>query len=195
MKAIKRFFLGRLFTEKLLLLLFVALAVGIWFSAFAHQATAFWRDRTVVQTTLHVQNDWLTREAQIEANAQKAMGLLVPSKTLNDASLLREVNGIANTVGLGRLIMSDEYRAERLPQSDFAVNHRRFTLNKVGAGATDPSQGWNQIRAFCAELEKHAPYIGLDEFRLIADRANPAALNAIFRVSSVEIIANPGPRP
>src|SRR2546423_478769 len=102
MKAMKNFFLGRLMTEKLLLVLFIALGAAIRASRIASASTGLWREHKVLKSTLDIQARWLASRTEIEAKAQKAIGQLEPSRTLNDASLFREVNAIANSVGLGK---------------------------------------------------------------------------------------------
>jgi hypothetical protein len=43
------------------------------------------------------------------------------------------------------------------------------------------------LLSFYNELDKRAPYIGLEEFSLTVNPGNPALLSAVMRVSSVEI--------
>ena len=47
---------------------------------------------------------------------------------------------------------------------------------------------WDGLKRFYLELTKRSPYIGIEQFSLQAERANPAVLNASLRVSSVEIV-------
>ena len=43
------------------------------------------------------------------------------------------------------------------------------------------------LLSFYDALDKRAPYIGLEQFSLTVNPSNPALLNAVMRVSSVEI--------
>ena len=46
---------------------------------------------------------------------------------------------------------------------------------------------WATLKQFYLELSKRSPYIGIEQFSMQVDRANPALLNANFQISSVEI--------
>jgi hypothetical protein len=176
-RALKALFLGRLLREKLLLVVFIALGAFIWLYSFGGRAARFWRTQQANRSTLATQTLVLGRRAAIEARAQQSISRLDPARTLNDTRLLGEVNAIANGVGLRNNLSSDDPRNERTSQ--FAVNSLRFTVRKADLGS---------LVKFYQELQKHSPYIGLEEFSLQADPANPALLNASLRVSSVEII-------
>ncbi len=49
---------------------------------------------------------------------------------------------------------------------------------------------WDSIKNFYVGLQKRSPYIGIEQFSLQVDRANPALLSASIRISSVEISAH-----
>jgi hypothetical protein len=49
---------------------------------------------------------------------------------------------------------------------------------------------WGALKTFYLALGKRSPYIGIEQFSVQVDRANPALLNASFQISSVEISRN-----
>jgi hypothetical protein len=49
---------------------------------------------------------------------------------------------------------------------------------------------WASLKQFYLALSKRSPYIGIEQFSLQVDRANPTVLNASFQISSVEISRN-----
>ena len=63
--------------------------------------------------------------------------------------------------------------------SQFAVNTVQFSLRN-----TD----WESLKRFYLELSRRSPYIGLEQFSLTVTPGNPTLLNAMLRVSSVEIV-------
>jgi len=50
-----------------------------------------------------------------------------------------------------------------------------------------PKADWEALKNFYFTLQARSPYIGIEQFTLQAERANPALLTAALRVSSVEI--------
>ena len=186
MKNLKAFFLGRMLREKLLLVVFIALGTAIWLSSFSTRAARFWHEQSETRRTLVNQALWIGRRGEIETNAQKAISKLDPARTLSDTRLLGEANAIANNVGL-RNFNSEDARTQTTSQ--FAVNSLRFTVRRAS---------WEALKAFYTEVQKHSPYIGIEEFMVQADPGNPSSLSASFRVSSAEVlpsVAARKPRP
>ena len=175
MSTLRAFFLSRLLREKLLLVAFAALGAAILLSSFGGRAARSWRTYRVTTATLAEQQQWLANRAAIEAGAKQAVTNLDPSRTLDDTRLVGELSTLARAQGLR--FTSDSPRTERSGQ--FAVHTVQFNLMKMD---------WEALKRFYLELTKRSPYIGIEQFSLQADRANPLQLNASLRVSSVEIV-------
>lgn len=175
MNALRTFFLGRLLREKLLLVVIVVLVALTFLSNFSRRVVQAWRTQHATTVTLADQAQWLANRATIEAGAGRAVKNLDPAKTLDDTQLVGELNGLARAQGLR--FTSDTPRTERSGQ--FAVHTVQFNLLKMD---------WNSLKNFYLELTKRSPYIGIEQFSLQSERANPAVLNASLRVSSVEIV-------
>jgi hypothetical protein len=90
--------------------------------------------------------------------------------------LLGELSTIADQVGVRNNTSSEILGTELTNQ--FAVN----TVQVAVRNADLPS-----LLSFYDALDKRAPYIGLEQFSLTVNPSNPALLNAVMRVSSVEI--------
>ena len=84
MRALKAFFLGRLLREKLLLVVFVALAALIWLSNFGRRANRFWQTQRSTSNELADQTQWLANRQAIENEAVLAVKNLDPVRTLDD---------------------------------------------------------------------------------------------------------------
>lgn len=170
----KAFFFGRALREKLLLLIFVLLALLIWLGGGLRRGRALWGDLRATQTELATQQVWLANASAIEAKAAATTKSLDPAKTLNATRLVGELNTLVGRIGLNADIGSQ--RTEQTNQFAFhsvQMNIRRSDL------AT--------LLKFYAELSRRSPYIGLEQFTLTVDRGNPGQLNASFRVVSVEL--------
>ena len=61
----------------------------------------------------------------------------------------------------------------------FSINSVQFSLRN-----TD----WDSLKRFYLELSQRSPYIGIEQFSLTVNPANPTLLTATLRVSSVEIV-------
>jgi predicted RNA polymerase sigma factor len=175
MNALKAYFLSRLLREKLLLVGIAVLAALMLLSNFGRRAARSGREWHATTVALAEQQQWLANRAAIEAGAGRAVQNLDPARTLDDTRLVGELNTLARAQGLR--FTSDTPRTERSGQ--FAVHTVQFNLLK-----TD----WEALKRFYLALTQRSPYIGIEQCSLQADRANPGALNASLRVSSVEIV-------
>jgi hypothetical protein len=173
----KAFFLSRLLREKVLLTALMALAAIVWLAAVARRGHRLWADWRATNTLLATQQQWLENRAQIEASAAKAVEHLDPSRTYSSTRLLGELSTIADQVGVRSNTSSEILGTERTSQ--FAVNTIQFSLRNTS---------WESLKSFYLELSKRAPYIGIEQFSLTVVPGNPLLLNAMLRVSSVEIV-------
>lgn len=171
----KAFFLSRLLREKILLLAFVLIGALIWLSGVGERANVRWREIKTTSTDLDVQQRWLLQRARIEKEAQVAIEHLEPSKSLDSVRLQSELNTLARTAGLTNYTVSDS-RTSRTSQ--FAVHSVQFSAQNANISA---------LITFYQSLAQRAPYLGLEEFKLGSNRANPSQLAATWRVTSVEI--------
>lgn len=172
----KAFFLSRLLREKVLLFGLTAIAAVMWLSAVSTRVRTFWIQAQTTSANLKEQKAWLGERDRIERDAKAAVQHLDPSRTFDTVRLQGELNAIAQSVGILKGTSANDTQTSTGPQ--FSINSVRFTLNNVG---------WIPLKQFYAELSKRAPYIGIEEFVVAGNRANPAQLNVSLRVSSVEI--------
>ena len=121
---------------------------------------------------------WLANREAIEASAQKAASRLEAARTLDGTRLLAEVSSMARDAGL-RSTTSGEN--QDVSNGQFAVHTLQFNVSKAE---------WPTFMAFYVALRDRSPYIGIEQFSLLSDRANPVLLNANLRISSVEIVRN-----
>jgi hypothetical protein len=172
----KAFFLSRLFREKLILLAFILLAAAMWLSSALTRARAFAQEVSATSTELWDQKRWLARRAEVEASAKSAVQQLDPSRTYDSVRLQAELVAIAQSVGLSKDYSVDD--AQVSPGTQFSLNSVRFVIRNAE---------WQALERFYKELSKRSPYIGIEEFSVYSNKANPSQLNAALRVTSVEI--------
>ncbi len=173
----KAFFLSRLLREKVLLTALMALGAIVWLTGVARRGRGLWLEWRGTSTLLATQQQWLDNRAQIEAAAAKAVGHLDPARTFSSTRLLGELSTIADQVGVRSNTSSEILGTERTNQ--FAVNTVQFAIRNTGLAS---------LLNFYQELDKRAPYIGVEQFSLTVVPGNPSLLNAMLRVSSVEIM-------
>jgi hypothetical protein len=172
----KAFFLSRLFREKLILVAFIVLAAAMWLSSALGRASVFAQKVRATSTELRDQKQWLAGRAQIEAAAKNAVVQLDPSRTYDSVRLQSELVAIAQSVGLSKDTAIDD--AQVSAGTQFSLNSVRFVIRNAD---------WGTLERFYKELSKRSPYIGIEEFAIYSNKANPSQLNAALRVSSVEI--------
>ncbi|GAB1487865.1 hypothetical protein MASR2M8_03060 [Opitutaceae bacterium] len=178
----KGFFQHRLPREKLLLLAFAGLVAVVWASATGGRAAAFAREYARVSNDLAEQRLWLERREAIAASAASAIANLDPARSFNAVRLSAELGAVAAATGLSGSTSSEALPLERTPQ--FAVNSVRYRITR---------SDWDTIKRFYLELSKRAPYITIEQFTLSAERANPAQLNALLKVTAVEVASGAAP--
>ena len=84
------------------------------------------------------------------------------------------MNAISARAGL--TADNNSQRSERTSQ--FAFHTVQINFRKADLGA---------LLKFYGELSQRSPYIGLEQFSLTVDRANPSQLNVSFRAVSAEL--------
>jgi len=178
-RNLRAFFLGRLFREKLLLTGFFVMAALVWLSSLSGRTGRLVRGVKITTSTLSEQQLWLSNKGPIEAEAQAAAGKLDAVRTLDGTRLLAEVSAIAAEAGLNKGTTIGETKDS--PIGQFAVHTLQLSVSKVD---------WTTLKQFYLELGKRSPYIGIEQYSMQVDRANPALLNASFQLSSVEISRN-----
>jgi len=171
----KAFFLSRLLREKLLMLAFVMIGALIWLSGVGERANAQWRAFKATSTDLNLQQMWLLKRERIEKGAQLAIEHLEPTKSLDSVRLQSELNTLARAAGLSNYSVSD---SRTVRTSQFAVHSVQFSARNADIG---------KLIVFYQSLSQRAPYLGLEQFKLASNQANPAELAATWRVTSVEI--------
>jgi hypothetical protein len=172
----KTFFFSRHIREKVLLTALLALIAIVWLGRVARSARVFWAEWRANAAVLAEQQQWIDNRAGIEASAAKAIQHLDPARTFSSPRLLGELSTIADQVGVRNNTSSEILGTE--PTNQFSVNTVQIAVRNTDL----PS-----LLRFYDELDKRSPYIGLEQFSITVNPANPALLSAVMRVSSVEI--------
>lgn len=176
--TLRALYLSRPLREKILVAALAAILVLWWLSNFVGRAQERWASARSTTLDLQDQAQWLARSDVIIDSANKAAARLDASRTLDGTRLLATVDALAGDAGL-RNTTSGEIT--HVSSGQFAIY--RLSFNVVGAD-------WPSLKEFYLGLQKHSPYIGIDQLSLQANRANPALLNVVVRLSSVEIASH-----
>lgn len=171
----RAYFLGRHLREKILLVAFVLIGAVIWLSGVGERLNKQRKEIKITSSELDVQRRWLAERQRFERQAELAIEHLDPSKTFDNVRLQTELNALARSAGLSNYDVSDN-RTTRTSQ--FAVHSVQFSARNADMAKL--------IRLYQL-LAQRAPYLGLEQFSLASNRANPSQLTAMWRVTSVEI--------
>lgn len=169
----KRVFLRRTPRERFLILVFLAAAAVVWLVSALGRLQARRTEAQMGAGQLATQQFWLGRKAEIEARAAKAGTTFDPKRTLNATNLVGEVSALARTAGLSAA--TEAPRTQRTGQ--FAYHTVQVAFRRADLAS---------LIKFYRALGQRAPYLALEEVSLVANRANPAEIDARFTVFSVE---------
>ena len=169
----KQKFLQRSRRERFLILVFLVTAAVVWLVSATGRLRTRWRDSRVVAVDAQIQEISLKSKAEVEARAARAGAHLDPARTLDATRLVGEVSGLAARAGLSAGV--EPPRSQRSDQ--FAYHTVQVSFRRASLAA---------LVKFYRELSLRAPYLALDECAVTASRSNPAELDAVFTIFSVE---------
>jgi hypothetical protein len=150
-RALRAFFLGRSLREEIMVVAFILLIFGWWFSRFEARAAGFLHETKQTTSELNSQAQWLSKESASRFDA---------SRTLNSTALLTEAHNLASEAGLPTPsgdLDPDESNGQ------FSVHTLRFQIQRAD---------WTSLQNFFLALEKRHPYIGVEQFDLRVDKAS-----------------------
>jgi hypothetical protein len=174
-RTLRALFLGRLLRERIMLAALLAILALGWLSNYSTQVGRFLARHKSITSDLADQSQWLANRAAIEDSARRAASRLDASRTLDATRLLAEMSAMAREAGLQNTSGGE---SQDVGGGQFTVHTLEFNLLKAD---------WNSLKAFYVAVQQRSPYIGIEQFSIQADHANPALLNVSLRVSSVEI--------
>ncbi|HEY1848524.1 MAG TPA: hypothetical protein VGG37_04930 [Opitutaceae bacterium] len=174
-RRVRSAFLGLAQREMALIAVFAVMVAVVWAWSVAGRTARFGREVRSTTGSLNEQQLWLSNRAAIEQQAQASAGRLDPSRTLDATRLLAEVSAIATE---SNLPSNSTGAPKDVSSGRFSVHSLEFNVTKVD---------WNTLKQFYLALSKRSPYIGVEQYSMQADKANPALLNASFQISSVEV--------
>ena len=168
-----RFFNTKSLRERLLVLAFAAIAALWWGASLAERAQANVRAWRSAAEDAEVQRLWLAQSATVGERTAQVARQLDASRTLNAAQAYAEVSRLAQGLPV-------EMGGQRTDRTDsFALHSLQVTFRRTDMAS---------LVKFYTGLAARAPYLGIDQCTISADRASPGMVNAVFRVYSVERI-------
>jgi hypothetical protein len=174
-RTLRALFLARLLREKILLVALALVVAALWLSNLAGRAGVFLAEERHTTVSLADQARWLANRDAVEKVAQQSARAFKPEQTLDSTRLLAVVQNIATDAGLHNFNTAPP---EDVSTAQFSVHTLQFTVNKVD---------YPSLFHFCMALQQKAPYIGVEQFIVMAEKMDPASLNATMKISSVEI--------
>jgi hypothetical protein len=167
----KKFFNGRLLRERLLLLAFALIGATWWGAELVTRV----RDQKQAWNSVKVDADsqrlWLERAASVGERTAEVARRLDAAKTMNATQAFAEVSRLAQGLPL-------ELGAQRTDRTDtFSLHSVQVTFRRVDMAG---------LLRFYEGVMARAPYVGIDQCTISADRATPGMVNAVFRVYAVE---------
>jgi hypothetical protein len=180
-QTLRALFLARLLREKIMLAALVAILALAWLSSYSTHVGHFMTRQRNITSDLADQSQWLANRNAIEGSARLAASRLDASRTLDATRLLAEMSAMAHEAGL---LNTAGGESQDVGSGQFTVHTLEFNILKAD---------WTSLKAFYIAVQQRSPYIGIEQFSVQADHANPSLLNVSLRVSSVEIVRGAAP--
>jgi len=174
-RTLRIVYLSRPAREKVLLLLLLIGLVALWLSNYSTRLSVFLTEQNHTTSELKTQKRWLQNQDRIEREARDQAAQLDPTQTLDGPRLNAALANMANDVGL----QFSEGGTQSVTTGQFTINTLDFSVNRAS---------WENLTAFYTKLQARAPYISIENLAIIADKSNPAQLNANMKISAVEIV-------
>lgn len=169
----RNFYNTKSLRERLLMLGFLLIGVLWWGSALAGRVrlnVAAWQSAS---RDAEVQRMWLAQESAVGARTASVASQLDASRTMNASQAFAEVDRLAQG-------LPHEMGGQRSDRTDnFAIHSLQVTFRRVDMAG---------LLRFYEGVAARAPYLGIDQCTVSADRASPGMVNVVFRVYSVEAI-------
>lgn len=169
----KNLLLRRTPRERVLILFFLFAAATVWLASAGSRLQEKWRVSRVTAADLAAQDLWLERRAAVEERARGAAGSLDSARTLDATRLAGEVSAIAGRLGL--TVTVEPPHTERTGQLAYHTVQVAFRRADLAA-----------LVKYYRELGQRAPYLALEKCLLDAGSSNPAEIDAVFSIFSVE---------
>jgi hypothetical protein len=176
-RTLRAYFLSRLLREKILLIGFIGIGMLWWLSAFGTRAGQFWRAQRATTATLEEQQLWLKNRPAIDTAVQKATSRFDATKTLDRIRLVEALNQAAFEAGLRDNYGSNAAKSETSDQ--VTVHSVEFQIRQAD---------YLMLQRFYLNVQKRAPYIGIESFALQPNLADTSKLTLSLRASAVETI-------
>jgi hypothetical protein len=122
---------------------------------------------------------WQDQAGAIAERTAQAASKLDAARTMSATQAYAEVDrlaqGLPHDMGAPRTDLTD----------NFAIHSLQITFRRVDMAG---------LIRFYEGVASRAPYVGIDQCTISADRATPGMVNAVFRVYSVEAIRAAAPQ-
>jgi hypothetical protein len=172
--VIKSHFESRTQREKFLVLFMLAVGLLIWSSLFLDRFSSLMENRRTLNREISEQRLWLDQRDSIRANVQEGIQNLDPARTLSGMALSLEVERVSRNHGLRPSIETPRTEAADV----FSYHTVTVALSNAEFAA---------LINFTSELQRRAPYLGIEQVTVRPVQGNPMLLNANYRISSVEL--------
>lgn len=170
----KDLFIARTRREKYLVVFFLLAIVLIWAGSLSDRAGEISGELDAAGSLLEEQQIVLDNADEIEARMRAGVENLDPDRILSGSRLLSELDTIARRHGLNPNI--DSPRSDEGEVFFFHLVTVRISEARIGS-----------LMAFADDVQRRAPYMGLESLSLNPNSSNPHLLAATFRISSVEL--------
>ncbi|MFW5883812.1 MAG: hypothetical protein ACOCVG_05530 [Verrucomicrobiota bacterium] len=174
----RQFFFRLTSREKFMLIFFIGVLLSLVVAHVLSGYTQHYREYSVTEAELETQELWIDRGPRIRERLDSVLRRLDPEQTFSAPELNARLNEIAESI-------NDNWRM-REARSQF---EEEFRIHSIPISFRDSRI--EDLIAFEARLQLEAPYIGLEQVRISANRGRENLLDADYLVTSFELVDRP----
>lgn len=162
--------------EKLLTLVFIVVILVLWSDSLLGRYADWNGARKAATVDLMTQQQWLDRSGQYEAELQRALSRVDPTKTFEATQLSGRIDSLLRSSGLSTKADIDPVNTR---EGEIFNDHNiRVRLNRISI---------SQLIEFNQALKKDTPYINIESVRIRANKRNPEELDVRFEINSFDL--------
>ncbi|RME69674.1 MAG: hypothetical protein D6781_08075 [Verrucomicrobia bacterium] len=174
LEKLRPFFLARTRREKVFFTVFLIVLVLVWTTSFLGRLKAFNLERQVVLADARNQAQWLENRESIEAGYEDALALLQTARLPTRNEVMAQIQELIKKYQFNPFTLN--------PPTTTTRQNLLFHTYTISF----PRAEWDKLSAFHDELATALPTVNLEQLTLIADRRNPALINARLRLVAIE---------
>ena len=171
----KHFFFSLKPRERIMALLAIVVAAGLWSTGAWARVNGGWENWRSLEEEAKVQKSWTDKEAEIRKATDLAVQGLDSGHGYDEAKLVAEAVNAAKEAGLS----ANTESPKTTKAGTFAIHSLQMSCRKADLAS---------VLRFYDSVKTRAPYLAIGQLSLQADRGNAGTVTVKIQVTALELI-------